>query len=107
MSDVKTFQIGDTVTMSGVFYDTANALTDTVKPVFMYKNPAGAVTSGVYSVDASVVREAAGKFYMTAYIPTGSASAAGVWYYWVGSISGVKMASHGRWNVEKSPIHTG
>jgi hypothetical protein len=105
--DVRTFQIGDTITMSGTFYDTANALTDTVKPVFVFKNPAGLVTSATYGVDASVVRESLGKFYMTAYVPTGSASAAGTWHYWIGSVSGIKMASHGRWIIESSPIFTG
>src|SRR5574341_911541 len=106
MTDISHYQIGDTITISALFYNTANALTDVCLPTFIILNPAGNSASYVYGTDANVIRVATGSFYATAYVPTGSARAAGSWQYTVVSTSGVKQSFQGRWIVDKSPLWT-
>lgn len=106
MASYNTYQLGDTVTVSALFRDTASALTDSVRPVFIIRNPAGATAQYIYGTDANVVKAAVGSYYATAFIPTGSASAAGRWTYWFGSDSALKQASQGFFVVEKNAIWT-
>lgn len=95
------FQIGDTVTISGVFRDTANVAVDPTGVVFKLVSPTGWSAQYVYGIDATVVKASAGYYYMTAYIPTASAGMGGWWAWWVGG-TGLKAAAQGSFEVERS-----
>lgn len=102
------YQIGDAVTISGVFRDTTNALYDPPTARFYYRTPAGATAVRDYPGNALVTRSAAGLYYTQVYVPTGSASAAGVWTYRVEGVSAgtAAGAAESYWKVERSRIWT-
>lgn len=96
------YQVGDTVTFSAVFRDTANNYIDPSGLVLKIMTPASATITYTYGTDATFIREAQGRYYATALITTGSASAAGVWRYWMVGTGVVKAAAQGQFIVEKN-----
>lgn len=107
MTQMNTYQIGDTFAISALFYNTANVLTDPSGVVIKLMNPASGITTWTYGTDATVIRSAQGVYYATGWIPTGSSSAAGLWRFWAYGTGVIKAAQQGAFQVERSPFFTG
>ena len=104
---MNTYEIGDTITISAIFRDTAGNLADAPTAVIKFMTPASAVTTYTHPTDPNIVRVGTGQYYCTAWIPTGSASAAGLWRYYIFGYPSVKQATGGQFQVSRSPFWTG
>lgn len=61
---MKTFQIGDTVRLTGTFRDEDKVLTDPTTVTVSTKTPGGVVQTWHYSTDADVIKDSTGKYHI-------------------------------------------
>lgn len=76
-----TYDIGDVVRLDVAFTTQADVAVDPGTITVKIKNPIGTVTTYVYGVDAEVIRDSTGNYYVLI-----DADKEGVWYYrWEGT----------------------
>lgn len=96
MSNIQTFDIGDTVRFAAVFTTTAGVATDPTTVALKLKEPDGAETSYTYA-GAAVTKDSTGTYHKDVVV-----DASGTWHYrWVGT-GAVTSAEEGRIVVRKS-----
>lgn len=94
MSNVEQLIRGESARLTCTFRTTAGALQDPSAVRFLYRDPAGAVTTWVYGTNAQLQRLSLGVFLVEIALPS-----AGAWYWrWEGSGSLV-AASEGAFVV--------
>ena len=76
MSEINTYDVGDLVRCDGVFTDADGGALDPDTVTFYVRTPGAITTSYQYSVDAEVVREEAGTYYVHVDVDE-----PGRWYY--------------------------
>ncbi len=101
MSDIRTFDIGDTIRLSAAFTTTAGVADDPTTVTLKVKVPSGTETSYVYLTDLSLVRDSEGNYHRDLLLST-----AGTYHYrWVGT-GDVATADEGRFVVRASAFAT-
>lgn len=97
MATVNAYDIGDEVTLTGVFTDTASALADPTTITFRLRTPDGGSTSLVYGTDAALTRSTTGT-----YIVNWLTSAPGDYFYRYVGTGNVKSAGERQFRVKGS-----
>ena len=95
------YKLGNTVKVSAVFRDVDGDLTDPNTVTARKKVPAGTETSYVYGVDAALVRNSIGSYYLL--IPT---TTAGTYYYRFVGDDDMDTANEGSFTVNMSAFTT-
>lgn len=101
MSDIRSFDVGDTVRFAAAFTTTDGVDDDPSTITLKVKAPSGVETSYVYLTDGSLVRDSEGHYHRDVGV-----AAAGTWHYrWIGT-GDVATADEGRIVVRRSAFTT-
>lgn len=73
---MNTYDKGDLVRVTGVFYDINDALIDPTVVRFKFSVPGAAATTYVYGTDTQLVRASAGRYYVDL-----SVTVVGIWRF--------------------------
>lgn len=91
------YDVGDLVRASGSFTNAAGTAVDPTAVFAKYKDPAAAVTTLTYGVDAALVRDSAGNYHVDI-----NANLAGHWCYRFYSTGTGQAAEEGTFIVDPS-----
>lgn len=96
---ISVYDIGDNVKVTGAFTDANDDPADPSGVQFAYEDPSGNVTTLVYGVDAAVVKNSTGSYYVEIEVDE-----AGDWHYrWIGTGTG-KGAQIGQFAVQPQQV---
>jgi hypothetical protein len=96
---INVYDIGDNVKMTGAFTDSNDDPADPSGVQLAYEDPSGNVTTLVYGVDAAVVKNSTGSYYVELEVDE-----AGDWHYrWIATGTG-KGAQIGQFAVKPQQV---
>lgn len=93
------YDIGDMVTIYGIFSDINDVVTDPTTISVLVKDPTGTLTTYVYGVDANLIKDSVGNYHFD-ITPT----VTGVWYYKFVGEGAVKAAEEDSFFVRTSGL---
>lgn len=98
---INVYDVGDTARVTGLFYDSADALADPGTLTFTFLDPSGNATTYTYGTDAELVKSTTGTFYVDLVFDE-----RGMWHYrW--EASGARVgAQEGQFKVRPQAVPT-